>query len=63
LTICAEGVENRAALDMLAIMGCDRCQGFFISRAVPAAEIPSLVDHWNRERPAAAAKALPRAVV
>ena len=54
LTICAEGVENRAALDMLAIMGCDRCQGFFISRAVPAAEIPSLVDHWNRERPAAA---------
>ena len=36
LKICAEGVENRAALDMLAIMGCDRCQGFFISRAVPA---------------------------
>jgi EAL domain-containing protein (putative c-di-GMP-specific phosphodiesterase class I)/CheY-like chemotaxis protein len=61
LTICAEGVENRAALDMLAIMGCDRCQGFFISRAVPAAEIPSLVDHWNRERPAAAVKSLPRA--
>jgi EAL domain-containing protein (putative c-di-GMP-specific phosphodiesterase class I)/CheY-like chemotaxis protein len=60
LTICAEGVENRAALDMLAIMGCDRCQGFFISRAVPAAEIPSLVDHWNRERPA---MPLPRAAV
>jgi EAL domain-containing protein (putative c-di-GMP-specific phosphodiesterase class I)/CheY-like chemotaxis protein len=60
LTICAEGVENRAALDMLAIMGCDRCQGFFISRAVPAAEIPSLVDHWNRERPATP---LPRAAV
>jgi EAL domain-containing protein (putative c-di-GMP-specific phosphodiesterase class I) len=63
LTICAEGVENRAALDMLAIMGCDRCQGFFISRAVPAAEIPSLVDHWNRERPAAAMKSQSRAVV
>ena len=63
LTICAEGVENRAALDMLAIMGCDRCQGFFISRAVPAAEIPSLVDHWNHERPAAAAKSKSRAVV
>jgi len=63
LTICAEGVENRAALDMLAIMGCDRCQGFFISRAVPAAQIPSLVDHWNRERPAAAAATLSRAAV
>ena len=36
LKICAEGVENRAALDMLAILRCDRCQGFFISRAVPA---------------------------
>jgi EAL domain-containing protein (putative c-di-GMP-specific phosphodiesterase class I)/CheY-like chemotaxis protein len=62
LTICAEGVENRAALDMLAIMGCDRCQGFFISRAVPANDIPSLVNHWNRENPAASFTALPRAV-
>jgi EAL domain-containing protein (putative c-di-GMP-specific phosphodiesterase class I)/CheY-like chemotaxis protein len=63
LTICAEGVENRAALDMLAIMGCDRCQGFFISRAVPARDIPSLVNHWNRENPAASFTALPRAVI
>jgi EAL domain-containing protein (putative c-di-GMP-specific phosphodiesterase class I)/CheY-like chemotaxis protein len=62
LTICAEGVENRAALDMLAIMGCDRCQGFFISRAVPANDIPSLVNHWNRENPAASFTTLPRAV-
>jgi EAL domain-containing protein (putative c-di-GMP-specific phosphodiesterase class I)/CheY-like chemotaxis protein len=61
LTICAEGVENRAALDMLAIMGCDRCQGFFISRAIPASDIPSLVNHWNRESPAASFTALPRA--
>ena len=63
LTICAEGVENRAALDMLAIMGCDRCQGFFISRAVPASDIPSLVNHWNRENPAASFTTLPRAVI
>jgi len=63
LKICAEGVENRAALDMLAILRCDRCQGFFISRAVPAHDIPSLVSHWNRESPAASFTALPRAVV
>jgi EAL domain-containing protein (putative c-di-GMP-specific phosphodiesterase class I) len=63
LTICAEGVENRAALDMLAIMGCDRCQGFFISRAVPASDIPSLVNHWNRENPASSFTSLPRAVI
>jgi EAL domain-containing protein (putative c-di-GMP-specific phosphodiesterase class I)/CheY-like chemotaxis protein len=63
LKICAEGVENRAALDMLAILNCDRCQGFFISRAVPAHDISSLVNHWNRESPAASFKALPSAVV
>jgi EAL domain-containing protein (putative c-di-GMP-specific phosphodiesterase class I) len=60
LKICAEGVENRAALDMLAIIGCDCCQGYFISRPVPASYIPSLVSHWNRESPAAAFTNLPR---
>jgi EAL domain-containing protein (putative c-di-GMP-specific phosphodiesterase class I) len=63
LKICAEGVENRAALDLLAIMGCDRCQGFFISRAVPADFIPTFIDHWNRENPAATFANRPRAVV
>jgi EAL domain-containing protein (putative c-di-GMP-specific phosphodiesterase class I) len=50
LTICAEGVENGAALDKLAILGCDRCQGYFVSRAVPASEIVSLATQWNRDR-------------
>jgi EAL domain-containing protein (putative c-di-GMP-specific phosphodiesterase class I)/CheY-like chemotaxis protein len=63
LKICAEGVENRAALDMLAIMGCDRCQGYFISRAIPAAEIASFASQWNRENPASSFTALPRAAV
>jgi len=47
LNICAEGVESRAALDLLATLGCDSCQGFFISRAVPAADIEQLVSRWN----------------
>ena len=63
LKICAEGVENRAALDMLAIMGCDRCQGYFISRAVPATDIVSFATQWNRDNPASSFTALPRAVV
>ncbi|HJR71073.1 MAG TPA: EAL domain-containing response regulator [Gammaproteobacteria bacterium] len=62
LKICAEGVENRAALDMLAIMGCDRCQGYFISRAIPAAEIASFVTQWNRDNPASSFTTMPRAV-
>jgi EAL domain-containing protein (putative c-di-GMP-specific phosphodiesterase class I) len=62
LTICAEGVENRAALDLLAMMGCDRCQGYFLSRAVPAADVPSIVHHWNEDNPAAKYTGLPRAI-
>jgi EAL domain-containing protein (putative c-di-GMP-specific phosphodiesterase class I) len=49
LSICAEGVENGAALDMLATLGCDRCQGYFVSRAVPASEIASFATRWNRD--------------
>jgi EAL domain-containing protein (putative c-di-GMP-specific phosphodiesterase class I) len=48
---------------MLAILRCDRCQGFFISRAVPAHDISSLVNHWNRESPAASFTAQSSAVV
>jgi EAL domain-containing protein (putative c-di-GMP-specific phosphodiesterase class I)/CheY-like chemotaxis protein len=63
LKICAEGVENRAALDMLAILGCDRCQGYFISRAVPASEILSFATQWNRDNPASSFTQMPRVVV
>jgi EAL domain-containing protein (putative c-di-GMP-specific phosphodiesterase class I)/CheY-like chemotaxis protein len=49
LKVCAEGVENRGALDMLATMGCDRCQGYFISRAIPASEVADFAVRWNQE--------------
>ncbi len=48
LRVCAEGVESRAALDLLATLGCDCCQGFYISRPVPAAEVAPLVAAWNQ---------------
>jgi EAL domain-containing protein (putative c-di-GMP-specific phosphodiesterase class I)/CheY-like chemotaxis protein len=54
--ICAEGVENRAALDALATMGCDRCQGYFISGAIPAAQIASFAARWNKENSRAPGK-------
>jgi diguanylate cyclase (GGDEF)-like protein/PAS domain S-box-containing protein len=34
--VVAEGVENRDAWDMLAALGCDKAQGYFISRPIPA---------------------------
>ena len=36
LHVVAEGVEDAATMSMLAAMGCDELQGYFISRPVPA---------------------------
>jgi EAL domain-containing protein (putative c-di-GMP-specific phosphodiesterase class I) len=38
LRVVAEGIEDEATLDLLVEMGCDSAQGYFFSRAVPAAE-------------------------
>ena len=48
LRTVAEGVETGASYMELTRLGCDQAQGFFMSRAVPAAEL----DHWLRNRPA-----------
>jgi len=37
-SVVAEGVETQEALDMLQSMGCDKAQGFFISRPMPRDE-------------------------
>jgi len=61
LKICAEGVESRGALDMLAKIGCDRCQGYFISRAIPSSEVASFAARWNEEHGRHPAKPRPKA--
>ncbi|MGB0128321.1 MAG: GGDEF domain-containing phosphodiesterase [Rhodocyclaceae bacterium] len=38
LEVVAEGVEDTATLELLREFGCDRAQGFLISRPVPARE-------------------------
>ena len=40
LTTVAEGVEDAATLEQLAELGCDYAQGYFLSRPLPADEIP-----------------------
>ncbi len=43
LIVVAEGVETREQLDALRAMGCDRAQGFLISRPVPADALVALL--------------------
>jgi EAL domain-containing protein (putative c-di-GMP-specific phosphodiesterase class I) len=48
----AEGVENQAALDCLAKMGCDMAQGYHLSRPVAPASIPDIVRQRRITEPA-----------
>jgi EAL domain-containing protein (putative c-di-GMP-specific phosphodiesterase class I) len=50
LTVCAEGVENRATLDALGAFGADFAQGYFVSTPVPPAEIPGIIAHWDEQQ-------------
>lgn len=43
LTVTAEGVESQASLTILEELGCDRVQGYFISRPMPAPKASSWV--------------------
>ena len=46
----AEGVENRAQLDVLRNLGCQIVQGYFISRPVPAEQVITLLSRdWLQE--------------
>jgi diguanylate cyclase (GGDEF)-like protein/PAS domain S-box-containing protein len=42
LKVVAEGIEDQPTWDLLARLGCDTAQGFFISRPLPVAEL----DRW-----------------
>ena len=41
LRVVAEGVEDRATVELLATMGCDYVQGFHFARPLPAADFAS----------------------
>ena len=44
LSVTAEGVETRAQLAYLRDQGCDRAQGSYFSRPVPAAKLVALLN-------------------
>jgi len=51
LRVVAEGIEDRAAWDALAAIGCNVAQGYYLSRPLPAEALA----RWLRETPWAVA--------
>lgn len=47
LRVVAEGVENAAVWDLLAAMGCDQGQGYFMSRPIPSERIADWIATWK----------------
>jgi diguanylate cyclase (GGDEF)-like protein len=43
----AEGVESAAQLTFLKALGCEFAQGYFISKPMPASEVPEFLNHWK----------------
>jgi EAL domain-containing protein (putative c-di-GMP-specific phosphodiesterase class I) len=39
LRVVAEGIEDKATLDLMSELGCDLGQGYFIARPKPAHEL------------------------
>lgn len=48
LKVIAEGVEDQDSLDLLEIIGCDYAQGYYISKPIPADDIISWCEDWNK---------------
>jgi EAL domain-containing protein (putative c-di-GMP-specific phosphodiesterase class I) len=38
LSVIAEGIENRASVDLLLSMGCDEGQGYFFGKPMPVGD-------------------------
>lgn len=47
LRVVAEGIESEAAWNILAEMGCDQGQGYFMSRPMPAEQLAAWVERWH----------------
>jgi diguanylate cyclase (GGDEF)-like protein/PAS domain S-box-containing protein len=47
LDVVAEGVETEAQLKFLLSIGCEKIQGYLISKPLPAEQLENLVSNWT----------------
>jgi EAL domain-containing protein (putative c-di-GMP-specific phosphodiesterase class I) len=55
-TIVAEGVETQEQIDAAIELGCDRVQGYFFSKPMPASRVKGFLSRMERDRTAALPK-------
>ena len=46
LRVVAEGIESEAVWRLLAALGCDQAQGYFMSRAIPGDQLAAWIRNW-----------------
>ena len=46
LRVVAEGIESEAVWRLLAALGCDQGQGYFMSRAIPGEQLADWIAQW-----------------
>jgi EAL domain-containing protein (putative c-di-GMP-specific phosphodiesterase class I) len=49
LKVVAEGVENKEVWDLLAKMGCDYGQGYFMGKPMPEQEFKAWLVRWENQ--------------
>jgi len=59
LEVVAEGIEDEATLERLRLLGCDRAQGYFIARPMPADAVLPWLQRYVPTPAAATAQADP----
>jgi diguanylate cyclase (GGDEF)-like protein len=47
LKVVAEGVENEATMHRIAALGCEQAQGYYLSKPIPAAEVPAWLQSFK----------------
>ncbi len=47
LRVVAEGIESEAVWRLLAALGCDQGQGYFMSRAIPGDQLAAWIAAWK----------------
>lgn len=50
LSVTAEGVETAEQLELLDSLGCDKAQGYFIARPMPAPQCLSWLNEYRNDR-------------